>query len=58
VPTLRSLSRKIALLQRRVEMLEDLMDLRLAVAENRGQPTISWVTVKKQLGVRGRSLDT
>lgn len=46
------------MLQRRVEMLEDLVDLRVAVAENRGQPTISRVTVKKRLGVKGRSLDT
>jgi hypothetical protein len=49
--TLDGLSREMSRLRARVEELEDLRDLNAAIARNKGKPGISWVQVKKELGI-------
>jgi hypothetical protein len=50
-PTLRNLSREVALLRSRIEELEDLRDLNAAVGRNRGEPGVSWTKAKQKLGL-------
>ena len=46
VEKIESLSQTVARLQERVEDLEDLRDLKEAIAENAGKPLIPWEQVK------------
>ena len=48
-PTLESLAAAVRRLQERLEDMEDLMELRAAVAENKGQPGVPWEQVKAEL---------
>ena len=43
------LSKVVAQLQARIEDLEDLRDLEVAIAENAGKPLIPWEEVKADL---------
>jgi hypothetical protein len=43
------LSKVVAQLQARIEDLEDLRDLEVAIAENAGKPLIPWEEVKVDL---------
>jgi hypothetical protein len=45
------LSKVVAQLQARIEDLEDLRDLEVAIAENAGKPLIPWEEVKADLQV-------
>ena len=44
-----SLNQAVARLQERVEDLEDLRDLKVAITENADQPLIPWEQVKTEL---------
>lgn len=48
-PTLESLAAMVRRLQERLEDMEDLMELRAAVAENNGKPGVPWAQVKTEL---------
>jgi hypothetical protein len=50
-PTLRGLSRKVALLRSRIEDLEDLRDLSAAVVRNRAKPGVPWAKARQKLGL-------
>ena len=50
-PTLRTLSRELSGLRSRVEELEDLRDLKTAVARNQGKPGVPWGKAKANLGL-------
>lgn len=50
-PTLESLAAEIRRLQERLEDMEDLMELRDAVARNAGKPGIPWEQVKAELDI-------
>jgi hypothetical protein len=43
--------KELSVLRERIEALEDLHDLREAVAANAGQPTEPWPAVKKRLKI-------
>ena len=47
--TLEKVYRELQALRERVDDLEDLRDLREAIAENAGKPLISWEEAKKDL---------
>lgn len=49
--TLESLAAELGKLQERMEELEDLMELRVAVEQNQGKPGMPWETVKGELGI-------
>jgi len=49
--TLRRLNVKFERLKARVEDLEDLRDLNVAIARNAGEPATPWSDVKKELGL-------
>jgi hypothetical protein len=44
-----SLGQMLALLQRRVEDLEDLRDLEEAIKDNAGKPLVPWEEVRAEL---------
>ena len=48
-PTLESLAAAVRRLQERLEDMEDLMELRAAVVENKGKPGVPWEQVKGEL---------
>lgn len=48
-PTLESLAAAIRRLQERLEDMEDLMELRAAVAHNAGKPGVPWEQAKAEL---------
>ncbi len=48
-PTLESLATAMRRLQKRVEDMEDLIELRAAVAENAGRPGVPWAQIKAEL---------
>ena len=50
-PTVRLLQHRLDQLQQRVEDLEDLRNLELAIAENAGRPLVPWEKAKKDLGL-------
>ena len=50
-PTLESLAAEIRRLQERLEDMEDLIELRDAVARNAGKPGIPWEQVKTELDI-------
>lgn len=50
-PTLRTLSRELSGLRSRVEELEDVRDLKAAVARNQGKPGMPWSKAKTHLGL-------
>lgn len=50
-PTLRTLSREVPGLRARVEELEDLRDLKSAVARNQGKAGTPWSKAKTDLGL-------
>lgn len=50
-PTLESLAVTVHRLQERLEDLEDLIELRAAVAANDGKPGAPWVEVKAEMGL-------
>ena len=47
--TLEKVYRELQVLRERVADLEDLRDLRDAIAENAGKPLVSWEEAKKDL---------
>ena len=48
-PTLESLAAEMRRLQQRIEDMEDLIELRLAVERNAGKPGVPWEKVKAEL---------
>ena len=48
-PTLESLAAEMRRLEERVEDMEDLIELRLAIERNAGKPGIPWDQVKAEL---------
>ena len=48
--TLRALHTELAALRERIEDLEDLRELNLAIDRNGGKPLIPWSDAKKKLG--------
>ena len=48
-PTLEFLAAEVRRLQERMEDVEDLMELRVAVERNAGQPATPWEQVKAEL---------
>jgi hypothetical protein len=48
-PTLESLAAAVRDLQKRLEDMEDLMELRTAVQRNAGKPGVPWEQVKAEL---------
>ena len=48
-PTVESLAAEMRRLQERVEDMEDLIELRLAVERNAGKPGVPWEKVKAEL---------
>jgi hypothetical protein len=48
-PTLESLATEMRRLQERIEDMEDLIELRLAVDRNAGKPGIAWDKAKAEL---------
>ena len=48
-PTLESLAEELRSLRERLEDMEDLMELRAAVARDEGKPGSSWDAVKAEL---------
>jgi hypothetical protein len=48
-PTLEELAAQIQALKERVEDLEDLRDLELAIEKNAGKPLTDWDEVKREL---------
>ena len=50
-PSLRGLSREVTQLRVRVEELEDLRELKAAIARNAGKPGIPWEKAKAKLGL-------
>jgi hypothetical protein len=51
-PTIRQLHSEVQRLRRRVEDLEDLRDLNVAIERNSGKPGVPWSEVKRELGLR------
>lgn len=49
---LETLNQAVARLQQQVEDLEDLRDLEAAIAENKGEPLISWEQAKADLDLQ------
>ena len=47
-PTLESLAAEVRLLRERLEDMEDLMERRVAVERNAGQPSVPWEQVKAE----------
>ena len=48
-PTLKSLAAEMRRLQERIEDMEDLIQLRVAIKRNAGKPGVAWEQVKKEL---------
>jgi hypothetical protein len=46
-----ALAKTVERLQERVEVLEDLRDLRAAIVENRDEPLVPWEQAKAELDI-------
>ena len=50
-PTLKSLAAEMRRLQKRIEDMDDLIELRDAIERNAGKPGVPWEQVKAELGL-------
>ncbi len=50
-PTLKRLAAEMRRLQKRIEDMEDLIELRDAIERNAGKPGVPWEQVKAELGL-------
>jgi hypothetical protein len=48
-PTLKSLAAKMRRLEERIEDMEDLIELRVAIERNAGKPGVPWEQVRAEL---------